>query len=147
MKMIMATAALLGVVHVAPATASPLVVQCLARASWATQTIKVIVEIALPQEANMLLQVSTRDGKIAAVPDGTLVGLGTIQVTEALGQAEESHRHEFLVTRMPDEKNSLVGFYLTNSYVNSIRADLWEKEKRFLYFDTYNNEVLRGECQ
>ena len=80
-------------------------------------------------------------------PYGTKVGIGTIQINEQMGAAKSSHRHKFIVTRLPGNGNSLIGFYVTGPYVNSIRADLWKKGKPFIYFDSYNNEVIKGHCE
>ena len=68
-------------------------------------------------------------------------------VTEQLGNSTSSNRHDFIVTQMPDEENSLIGFFLVGSNVNSIRVDLWKKDKPFIYFDSYNNEIIKGNSE
>jgi len=126
--------------------ATPVVVQCSAEKPFGNQIMHVQIDIALPKNTDKFVWTADKDGAALHVSDTTPVGIGSIDITEILGEAKESHRHDFVVTRMPSDNNSMVGFYLTNSYVNSIRVELWKKTKAFVYFDTYNNEVLRGTC-
>ena len=129
------------------AVASPLVVRCSATAPFRDTYLSVRIDIVLPSKLDKRLAVEMPDGRHQVVPDTPQVGTGTVEVTEHLGDAENSHRDEFIVTRLPGPDNSLIGFYVVNSYVETIRADLWEEGKPFVYLDTYNNEVLRGSCE
>jgi len=132
------------------AFASPLTVRCSAETTWGNQTIQVLIDIALPDKADQHLFVADHDGKNMLVPDISSVGMGKIEISERLYVGSEhrhSHRHSFIVTRMPNDQRSLVGFYVVGTYVNSISAELWKEEKAFVYFDSYHNEVLRGKCE
>ncbi len=113
--------------------AGPLTVRCSGQPMWAEQVVAVQIEIALPIEKRQVVSIYTPDRQTWDFPDLTPVGVGAIQIAEQMGDANSSHRHKFIVTRFPDEKSSLAGFYLINSYVNFIRADLWEKDKPFIY--------------
>jgi hypothetical protein len=110
------------------------------------QTIDVEIEIALPAERDKAVSIYSLKTKEPEILNSLSVGIGTIQVIEQLGDSKSSHRHQFIVTRLPDDENSLIGFFLVDSYVYAIRADLWKKNKSFLYFDSFNNEVVRGTC-
>jgi hypothetical protein len=127
--------------------ASPLVVRCSSKVKMGNYTIKVRIDITLPAEKDMNFLLCTLDkSDINLIDETTFVGIGEIEITEILKPAERSHRHKFIVTRMPSKVNSLVGFYVTDTYVNSIRVELWQEKKTFIYFDTVLNEVLKGEC-
>ena len=148
MTKILATLVLIILTQVTPAVANSLVVRCSAETHWWGETINIQIDIVLPEKADKIVAIGDNKGKDFVFPDiMTPVGLGSVEIIEKFGNTKQSHRHIFIVTRLPDESNSLIGFYLVNSYVNTIRADLWKNPKTFIYFDTYNNEVLHGKCQ
>lgn len=149
MKKTIAAAILIVLTQITPVEASPLTVRCSAKASFGNMPIEVQIDIALPEKINKYIKYVfvSRDGKEVEVIEEISVGIGAIEITENAGGGKESHRHKFIVTRMPSDVNSLIGFYTINQYVNSIRVEWWEKTKTFIYFDTYNNEVLRGTCR
>lgn len=127
--------------------ASPLIVRCSANQTWGNKDISIEINIALPDTTDNYLAILDRSGEYNALNNYDTVGVGKLEVTETVGKASQSRRHDFVVTRMPSNSNSLIGFYVRYSYVNSIRVDLWQKNKPFIYFDTFNNEILRGTCE
>lgn len=129
--------------------ANPLTVRCQGSTKLWGKTIKVKIEIVLPDKIDKTLVTYLPENKSIDQLQlyGTKVGIGTIQINEQMGATKSSHRHKFIVTRLPSDDNSLIGFYVTGPYVNSIRANLWEKGKPFIYFDSYNNEVIKGHCE
>ena len=133
------------------ANASPLIVRCLGSSTIWGNTVKIKIEITLPDKLDQVLTTSSlkdKNTELLQQPSPyTSVGMGTIQIIEQIGSQKSSHRHKFIVTRLPDSYNSLIGFYVTGPYVNSIRADLWKKGKPFIYFDSYNNEIIKGHCE
>ncbi len=125
--------------------AGPLTIRCSGFGLWGDQKVKVQIEIVLPEKKDRGVMLWSKEKQKAEIVIPIVaVGLGTIQINEQLGEAKSSHRHQFFVTRLPDNENSLIGFYFSNSYVNTIRVDLWKKDMPFTYFDTYNNEIIQG---
>jgi hypothetical protein len=126
--------------------ASPLVVRCTATKPWGkNDTLHIQIDIALPEELDQFVFVVSEDGSPVDILDGAPVGMGSIEITERVGLASESHRHKFIVMRMPDDGNRLlVGYYAGDAYVNVLRADL---DQRFMHFNTFLNEVITGRCE
>jgi len=145
MKIVIGTILLI-LAQVTSVEAVPVVVQCSGEKPFGNQIMHVKIDIVLPKKTDKFVWIADKDGTDLHLSDTTPVGVGSIEITEILGGTKESHRHDLVVTRMPSDNNSMVGFYLTNSYINSVRVELWKKTKAFIYFDTYNNEVLRGAC-
>ena len=154
MKVITALVILVSLVQVGSALAAPLVVRCLAeKPRGNSYTVKMQIEIALPESLNQFVLV-TDPGLENPHVQSRRVGLGSIQITEWGDNAKTnrrfeigSRRREFVVTALPSESlDTLVGFYLLGQVIYSIRVELGDKEKPFIAFDTFNNEVWKGKC-
>ena len=129
--------------------AGPLTVRCSGYGSWGDQKVKILIEIVIPEKKDRGVMLWSKEKQKAEIIIPIVsVGLGTIQINEQLGESKSSHRHQFFVTQLPDNENSLIGFYFANSsYINTIRVDLWKKNKPFTYFDSYNNEIIQGSSE
>jgi len=127
--------------------AGPLTVRCSGQSSWGGQEVNILIEIAMPEKNDRILSFLSPTSQDPNLPGDAMVGIGSIQINEQMGDAKYSRRHPFIVTRFPDDNNSLIGFYLIKQYVYVIRADLWKKDKPFIYFDSYNNDVIKGNCE
>ncbi len=161
MKVITALVILVSLVQVGSALAAPLVVRCSAEKPWLikSRTVEIQIDIVLPERLNQFVWVADQDLENLNLPSDRSVGLGTIEITEWVYDAAEtlpkslvkkgrghSRRHKFIVTDMPSEKISLIGFYLDGPFIYSIRADLWKKEKPFTSWSMRRNEVFKGRC-
>ena len=154
MRVITALVILISLVQVGTALAAPLVVRCLAEKPRGGYTAKMQIDIALPESLNQFVLV-TDPGLENPHVQSRRVGLGSIQITEWGDYAKTnrgrfeigSRRREFVVTALPNKnRHTLVGFYLLGAVIYSIRAELGDKEKPFIAFDTFNNSVWKGKC-
>ncbi|MBE4048791.1 hypothetical protein HJ124_22985 [Vibrio parahaemolyticus] len=71
---------------------------------------------------------------------------GTLQFTYKSGNKKE---HELIVTRMPGGGNSLVGYYINQGYITSVKVDLWEDTKPIYMHDTglLADKIMVGNCK
>jgi hypothetical protein len=133
MKLIISLSFLLCLTVLDNVHAGPLTVRCYGHRPWGDQIIEIEIEMVIPDKRDHVVSLYSPEKKNTEIPNITPVGISTIQISEKLGDSKSSHRHQFVVSRLPDERNSLIGFYLINSYVNAIRADIWKEGKPFLY--------------
>ena len=62
------------------------------------------------------------------------------------GKRQQSERYEYIITKMPDNNNSLVGFvYGYEPWI--LKIDTWKKNKPFLFFKTGCDDLIQGECK
>jgi hypothetical protein len=131
---------------------APLVVRCIGESTttWedlAAKEIQMRIDVVIPEKLDRLMTMLSEKGEHLGLVDPWPVGVGDIEITLSLRGQSQSSRHKFIVTRMPDSANALIGFYKTNAYIQTLRADLWEKAKPFVFFDALNKQVVSGHCQ
>jgi hypothetical protein len=132
--------------------AAPLVVRCTGdhTTTWGdmgNQGIQTHIDVVIPEKLDQLMTLLSEKGEQLGLADPWPVGVGDIEVKLSIGNQSQSSRHKFIVTRMPDSANALIGFYKMSSYIQTLRADLWEKDKPFVFFDALNKQVVSGHCQ
>jgi hypothetical protein len=72
-----------------------------------------------------------------------------IEIAQSLdkGGRHKSERYDFIVTKMPDNNNSLVGFvYGYTPWI--LKVDTWIENKPFKFFQTGGSDhLIQGECK
>ena len=71
---------------------------------------------------------------------------GSIQISFESGNKRE---YDFIATRLPGGGNSLVGYYMNQGYVTSVKADLWDDNKPIYLHDTgaIDDKLMSGNCK
>lgn len=100
------------------------------------------LDIVLPESYRLSAWITTFSGE----PKGIVIprlGEGIIEVDTGF-----TKRFKFFVTRQPDDsENSLVGFYYEESYIQTVRVDIWKKDKPFFYYESFRNQLITGNCE
>ncbi len=120
--------------------------------------ISVYIDVVIP-DANVeeyvltLADKESRKSKILITPKSViapipLVRKSFIEITESLdkGGKHKSIRYDYIITKMPDSNNSLVGFvYGVDPWI--LKVDTWKKNKPFTFFQTGSDNLIQGECK
>lgn len=120
------------------------------------EILEVQLDIVVPEKKDekFIPGLLSKDGKFERIENSMLqFRKSTIEITESLGKGEtkaikNQGRYGFIVTRMPSESNSLIGFLIPDgSHVWSIRVDSWKKDKPFYLYRSDWNELVTGNCR
>ena len=133
----------------------PLVVRCMGEnmSTWGdsfSQDIQTRIDVVIPETLDRHLTTSSRKGELLDFVDPwpVGVGIGEIEITLSLGDYySTSSRSKFIVTQIPDSEHALIGFYKMDSDIQTLRAELWKKDKPFVFFDVTHIRVVSGHCR
>ena len=128
-----------------PSAVNAEIVRCKGETHWGGLVSPVRIDVVLPESRDLLVILSDREAKLVEiVTGGQRVGNGTIEVK--YGDREPT-RFSFVMTGSPDKRNSLVGFYVGGNYPMVLRADLWAEGKPFTFYNSWENELIKGRCE
>jgi hypothetical protein len=105
------------------------------------------IDIVAPEKLSLVPTLSTPQGEFEYLISGRRVGKGILEISIISPKVTSlPDQHNLIVTRKPSTENSLVGFFLNNGYVHSIRVDCRKKGCPFFYYDPFWNEFVQGTC-
>jgi hypothetical protein len=103
------------------------------------------VDIVVPDAFDLSLSARSKDG---TTHDFVAMDVGVGLVEIGAPKFIKPMRHKFIVTRQGSEANSLLGFFIDETYITVIRVDTWEKGKPIYLYDPYlPDKVVTGLCQ
>lgn len=104
----------------------------------------IVLDILIPERLEVFEVLTTKDGKYKKQIRSGFAGEGVIEIKKK-NQKKESE--VFVVTQLPGNGYSLIGYYIWANHPQVLRADLWDKGKPFNLYDSYNNLLIKGTCE
>jgi len=71
---------------------------------------------------------------------------GSIQLTYKSGRKSE---YDLIVTRLPGGGSSLIGYYIDQGHITSVKVNLWDDNKPIYMHTTdfFVDKIMEGNCQ
>jgi hypothetical protein len=114
--------------------------------------ITVYIDVVIPDEIAeeyILTLADEKTGKLRSLLSPTpLVRKTFLEIAKSFdkGGKQQPKRYDFIVTKMPDNSNSLVGFvYGFEPWI--LKVDTWKANKPFIFFQTGIDDFIQGECK
>ena len=114
--------------------------------------ITIYIDVAIPDkgaEGYVLALTDKNTGDFKELLSPTpLVKKSFIAISKSLdkGGKQKPERYDFIITKMPDKNNSLVGFvYGFSPWI--LKVDTWKENKPFILFQTGFDDLIQGECK
>lgn len=113
--------------------------------------ITVYIDVVVPDdnaEEYVLTLADKKNGQFKSfLKHNPIVKKTFIEISKSIdkGRKQKSERYEYIVTKMPDNNNSLVGFvYGYEPWI--LKVDTWMENKPFSFFQTGFDHLIQGEC-
>ena len=144
---------LLALAYGFPDLARAEILRCSAAGEDYRGQVKIDVDIVLPEarECNKSLWArGNQSGSDVKMLGPASIAMGIIETRAKTPPSSESERHELIVTVAPGSANSLTGIYIpTDGRPVLIKADLWDKSRRFTMASSFEGvglAVFTGTC-